>query len=126
MLAVAPGYELEVERGPDWLLVRVLNLDPDCSEAPPLADQLWSLLLRHFTHRMVLELDAVPVLTSEFVGQLIDLYQRIVEHDGVLRLCGLSPENRAVLRATGLDDRFLPYHDRQEAVMGCMRPRQPK
>ena len=27
MLAVAPGCELEVERGPDWLLVRVANLD---------------------------------------------------------------------------------------------------
>ena len=27
MLTIAPGCELDVERGPDWLLVRVRKLD---------------------------------------------------------------------------------------------------
>lgn len=125
MLAVAPGWELEVERGPGWLLVRIKSLDGSSPE-PPLADELWDLLERHFTYRLVLELDQVSVLNSHLIGQLVRLYRLIRQHDGVMRLCGLSPHNLDVLRICRLDDRFLPYRDREEAVMGCSSPRHPK
>ena len=118
MLAIAPGCELDVERGPDWLLVRVRNLDLAESDTAPLAERLWHLLQQHFTYRLVLELDEVQVLNSHLIGQLDQLYRRIEEHDGVMRLCGLSSHNRQVLHACHLDDRLLPYGDRQEAVMG--------
>lgn len=117
MLAIAPDCALDVERGPDWLLVRVRNLDPADSEALRLADRLWSLLEQHFTYRLVLELDEVEVLSSSLIGQLAELCRRIEEHDGVMRLCGLSPENRQALHACRLDDRLPPYEDRKEAVM---------
>lgn len=126
MLAMAPGCELDVERGPDWLLVRVRNLDLADSDTPPLAERLWHVLQQHFTYRLVLELDELQVLNSYVIGQLVELYRRIEEHDGVMRLCGLSPHNRQVLHACRLDDRLPPYGDRQEAVMGCphwARPR---
>ena len=125
MLAVAPGWELEVERGPGWLLVRIKSLD-EASPEPPLADELWDLLERHFTYRLVLELDQVKMLNSYLIGQLVRLYKLVRKHDGVMRLCGLSPYNLRVLRTCQLDDRFLPYRDREEAVMGCCRPRRPK
>ena len=125
MLAVAPGWELDVERGPDWLLVRIKSLDRASTE-PPLAEGLWNLLERHFTYRVVLELDQVSVLNSHLIGQLVQLYRRIRQHDGVMRLCGLSPYNLEVLRTCRLEDRFLPYRDREEAVMGGSRPRQPR
>jgi anti-anti-sigma factor len=118
MLATAPCCELDVERGPDWLFVRVRNLDLEESDSPLLADRLWRLMQQHFTHRLVLELNEVEVLDSFLIGQLIELYRRIEEHDGVMRLCGLSAHNRQVLHACRLDDRLLPYCDRQEAVMG--------
>ena len=126
MLAIAPGCELDVERGPDWLLVRVRNLDLAESDAPPLAERVWHLLQQHFTYRLVLELDEVQVLNSCLIGELLQLHRRIEEHGGVMRLCGLSSHNRQVLHACRLDDRLLPYGDRQEAVMGCphwARPR---
>ena len=126
MLTIVPGCGLDVERGPDWLLVRVRNLDLTESEAPPLAERLWRMLQQHFTYRLVLELDEVAVLSSHLIGQLIELYRRIEEHEGVLRLCGLSPYNRRVLHACRLDDRLLPYGDRQEAVMGQPRPARPR
>lgn len=126
MLAIAPGCELDVERGPEWLLVRVRNLDLAESDAIPLAERLWSLLQQHFTYRLVLELDNVGLLGSLLIGQLVQLYRRIEEHDGVMRLCGLSPHNREVLHATHLDERFLPYTDRRQAVMGNACPRQPR
>jgi len=83
-------------------------------------------LERHFTYRVVLELDQVSVLNSHLIGQLVQLYRRIRQHDGVMRLCGLSPYNLEVLRTCRLEDRFLPYRDREEAVMGGSRPRQPR
>jgi anti-anti-sigma factor len=117
MLATDLACELDVERGPDSLFVRVRNLDTAESNAT-LADRLWSLLEQHFTHRLVLELDNVGVLGSLLIGQLVDLYRRIEEHDGMMRVCGLSACNRDVLRACRLDQHLPPYADRREAVMG--------
>jgi anti-anti-sigma factor len=114
-----------VERGPDWLLVRLRKLDLAESKAPPLAEHLWSLLQQHFTYRLVLEMDGVEVLNSYLIGQLTQLYRWIEERDGVMRLCGLSPANRQVLHACRLDDRLLPYEDRQEVMTGLphLQPR---
>jgi anti-anti-sigma factor len=126
MLAVAPGCELEVERGPGWLLVRVASLDPAELDVPPLAERVWDVLQQHFTYRLVLELDQVRLLTSRLIAQLVQLHRRIEKHGGVMRLCGLSSHNREVLHTCRLDDRLMPYQDRQDAVMGCERPRQPR
>ncbi len=126
MPAIAPGWELEVERGPDWLLVRVKQSDEERAETPPLEGVLWDLLQQHFTYRLVLELDQVDLLNSYLIGQLVALYKRIREHDGVMRLCGLSPYNRRVLHTCRLDERFLPYQDRREAVLGRGGPQRPK
>ena len=126
MLATAPGCELDVERGPDWLLVRVRRLDLTESDAPSFAERIWCLLEQHFTHRLVLELDQVRLLNSDLIGQLIQLYRRIAEHDGVMRLCGLSPYNREVLHKCRLDERLPPYEDRHEAVLASCYPLQPR
>ncbi len=125
MLAIAPGWELAVERGPDWLWVRILKA-PEAREAPPLADEVWEQLCRHFTYRLVLELDQIPVLDSCLIGQLVQLYKRIREHDGVLRVCGLSAYNRQVLHTCNLGSHFPDYHDREEAVMGSRCPHRPR
>ncbi len=124
MLAIAPGCEFDVQRGPDWIIVRIKSFDPAEPDSPLLMERIWSLLEQHFTYRVVLELDQVPLLSSALVEQLLLLYRRIQEHDGVLRLCGLSPYNRRVLHACRLDESLPPYRDRHEAVMG--RPRQPR
>lgn len=125
MLAIAPGWELYVERGPDWLIVKIESMDAR-GETPPVAEIIWSLMQQNLTHRLVLELDEVPVLNSFLIAQLTLLYRRISEHDGVMRLCGLSAYNRRVLHTCRLDERFQPYHNRQEAVMGYSRPTQPR
>jgi anti-anti-sigma regulatory factor len=125
MLAISPGWELDVERGPDWLIVKIQSMDAG-AENPPLAELIWGLMQQHLTHRLVLELDQVPVLNRFLIEQLSQLYRKISEHDGVMRLCGLSYHNRRVLHASRLDERFQPYHDRQEAVLGYSPPSQPR
>jgi anti-anti-sigma factor len=126
MLAIAPGCTLDVERGPDWLLVRVRDFDPMESDAPPLAERLRSLLEQHFTYRLVLELDEVEELDSYLIGELIRLHRWIERHDGVLRVCGLSPQNCRVLHACRLDEQLPLYGDREEAVMGRPRVEKPR
>jgi len=59
MVQIAEGWELDVDRGPDWLFVRPRNVGPQATDTPPLAEQIWSLLQQHFTDRLVLELDQV-------------------------------------------------------------------
>jgi anti-anti-sigma factor len=126
MLAVAPGCEMEVERGPDWLLVRIRGFEGDFSDSCLLAEQLWSLMERHFTYRLVLELDEIQMLNSYLLGQLIQLHKRAERSGGIVRVCGLSDYNCRVLHSTHLDELFRPYPSRQEAVMGCSRPHQPR
>jgi len=81
---------------------------------------------QHFTHRLVLELDQVPMINGRLIGQLMQLYRLIAEHDGVMRLCGLSASNRKVLHQCRLDERLPPYEDRYGAVLGNSGPHWPR
>jgi anti-anti-sigma factor len=125
MIAISPGWELYVERGPDWLIVKIESMD-SYDSGPPLSEIIWALMQQHLTHRLVLEMDQVPVLNSFLINELVKLYGLISEHDGVMRICGLSANNRRVLHACSLEDRFKPYRNRKEAVMGYARPMQPR
>lgn len=127
MLQLAPGWDLTVERGPDWLFVRVRPpVRLSFCDTPPLAESVWELLQQQFSHRVVVELDDVHLLSSYLIGQLILLHKRVSGVGGIMRLSGVSEENRMALRMCRLDDRLPTYTDRTEAVMGGFRPRQPR
>jgi anti-anti-sigma factor len=114
---LAHGWGADVDRGPDWLLVRLHAPKRELGEGARLADDLWSLLQGHMVHRMVLELDDIDRLQSTVLGQLVHLHDRVSRDGGVLRLCGLSPASRQVLRACRLESRFPAYNDRRAAIM---------
>jgi anti-anti-sigma regulatory factor len=108
--------ELEiVERGPDWLFVR---LRPDADHLDNVANRLWSLLDKHFIYRLVLEMDEVEMLPSLLIGQLIMLHKRILYHDGALRLCGLSRPCAEALHFCRLDQALPSFECRADAVRG--------
>jgi anti-anti-sigma factor len=90
------------------------------------AEQVWSLLEQQFTHRLVLEMGEVDRLDSELIGQLVWLYKRIHTHDGMMRICGLSPLAQEVLETCRLGGHFPHYDSREDAVMGHAQPRQPR
>jgi len=121
----ALGWELTVTRGPDSLWVKVHSPGEFSSEAAPLADQLWVVLERHFTYRLVLDLSEIETLDRRLLGQLLALQRRVRHRRGLMRLCGLSASNQQVLQAAGLGDRFPSYCDVEEAVMGSW-PRHPR
>ncbi len=127
----ARGWDLQIERGPDWLFVRPHRPSGNSFVAPvpetsDLAEQVWAVLEQNFTHRLVLELDDIGHLNSHLIGQLVWLYKRIHTHDGTLRICGLSSRNEEVLRVSRLDGRFPLFETREDAVMGFARPAQPR
>jgi len=119
-LQQASGWITEVDRGPDWLFVRLrapVSRDADVSA---LAEQTWDLMRQHFASRIVLELEDLPLLRSSFIGELVLLHKRVHSQGGIMRLAGLSDANQSVLRMMRLDDRFPQYHNRHEAVAGNM------
>ena len=125
MLEVAPGWSMDVSRGPDWLFVRLRISSVEWLDADGLADSVWNQLEQHFSHRLVLELNDLPFLPSSFVGELVRLFKRIHSCGGMMRLCGLSEESLEVLRLTRLDNCFPHYLSREDAVMGA-RPGRPR
>jgi anti-anti-sigma regulatory factor len=118
------AWELTVDRGPDSLWVKVNNPEVP-SEPPPLADQLCSLLERHFTYRLVLDLSDVQTLDRKLLSELLRLQRRIRHHNGLMRFCGLSPSCQRLLKSHGLNDRFPSYCSLEDAVMGSW-PRNPR
>ncbi len=117
--------ELEIEvvgRGPDWLFVRIR---PDEHRLDDLADRLWTLLNKHFIYRLVLEMDEVDFLPSLLMGQLVVLHKRVLQHEGALRLCGLSPSCTDALHFCRLDRALPSFRCREDAVLGnsIVKPR---
>jgi len=123
---IAAGWRMDVERGPDWIFIRLHPAAGGEIDYFSLAEQVWSVLEQSFTYRLVLELDRVDVLQSALIAQLVLLSKRIHSHNGMLRLCGLSPENQQVLHICRLEGCLPNYGNRGEAVMGEFRPMQPR
>jgi anti-anti-sigma factor len=126
MIETVSSWELDVDRGPNWLFVKVRGPKEASLDASRLAERVWALLQEHFTDRLILELDEIGFLSSSFVGQLVLLHKRIALHGGLMRLCGLSSRSQEVLHCCRLDEQFSCYHNREEAVMGICSPRQPE
>jgi anti-anti-sigma factor len=125
-ISLARGWNLDVERGPEWLFVRPRRLSKTADDSPAFAEQVWSILQQNFANRLVLELGDFDCLDSHLLGELLWINQQIHHHDGLMRICGLSPSNQDLLERCRLEERFPPYRDREEAVMGNARPTQPR
>ena len=124
MIQTAAGWGLDVDRGPDWIFVRVHPRN-GFDDAPGLAESVWGVLEQSFIYRVVLELDEIALLHSPVIGQLVLLSKRVHSHGGLLRLCGVSAENRSILHTCRLDGALPFYENRGDAVMGH-RPKHPR
>ncbi len=121
----ATGWQIDVDRGPDWVFVRLHPAEEAQLDDLSMAEQVWSLLEQSFTYRLVVELDEVAILQSYLIAQLVLLAKRIHSHGGMLRLCGLSTANRQVLQLCRLSECLPSYSNRSDAVMGHL-PTQPR
>jgi anti-anti-sigma factor len=121
----APSWTTDVERGPNWLFLRVHGPAKMAGDGNELADVVWQTMQQHLAKRVVLEMDELKMLSSRLIGQLVLLQKRICTSGGTLRVCGLSEASRAALHSTRLDSQLPCYRDRTDALMGT-RPGQPR
>lgn len=117
---IAPGWKIETSRGPNWLFVKLSVSKTGEDNAAGLADYLLSILDQHLTYRMVLDVSALPLLQPPTIAELVRLQSLVGEHEGILRLSGLSAENRQLLRSATIDACLPDYPNVEEAIM---RPR---
>ena len=114
------GWDLEIERGPGWLIITIHPEKQSYYDAPEIADRVWQILSKHFVYRLVLEMDEVEILSSHLMGQLIMLQKRVLQHGGALRLCHLRPRCQDALRLTRLESILPNYENREDAVLARM------
>ena len=117
-MELASGWQMELDRGPDWMYVRLLAPEKPLEDRAEVAQGIWHLLEQEFTYRLVLELDGVFVLDSHLLGELVKLNRRIQAQGGMLRICGLSSSNLEVLKISQLTAQFPHYESRADAIMG--------
>ncbi len=67
------GWAVEIDRGPDWLFISLHGHEPFDPAGIDLAVRVWRLVDQEFVNRLVLEMDNVPILRSELVGELVRL-----------------------------------------------------
>jgi anti-sigma B factor antagonist len=122
LLELAPEWAMDIDRGPDWLFIRLSPPRHGNTDEISLAEMIWQKLEQSFCYRVVLELDDVAYLRSWMIGELVRLHKRVTTHGGMLRLCGVSPDALSTLRICRLADRFPAYRNRTDAVMGYRPP----
>ena len=66
-------------------------------------------------------MDEVDILPSQLIGQLVMLQKRVLQHDGALRLCGLTQACEDALHFCRLDQALPHFHSREDAVYGCQQ-----
>jgi hypothetical protein len=123
---IATKRDLDIERGPNWLFVRVHRCRPGDVEVLSLAERVTSALDQHFIYRVVLELEESVLPCEQLIEELRLLDEWIQEHHGVLRLCGLPSRYTRSLQRSQVTHRFPLYHDREEAVWGGPPPGPPR
>lgn len=115
--SISEAWISRVERGPDWLFVRLRTPDQPSATGCAVAEPVWRAMQDHVLRRVVLELDEVSLLRSELIRELILLLKRVELNGGLLRLAGMSDHHQQVLELCRLADRFPRYPDRHAAVM---------
>ncbi len=112
------GFKLSVDRGPNWLFVKLRPKRRFAEDVSQIADELWSIASRHFIYRVVLELEELDRMPAELTEQLVILQERLMQCGGSLRICGLPAECVEKLRDSHLDVALPNFATRQEAVLG--------
>ena len=115
---VIDGFKISVDRGPNWLFVKLRPKRHFAEEIPQIADHLWSIASRHFIYRLVLELEELDLMPPDMIEQLVLLQERLTQCSGAMRICGLSAECAEALRDCQLDAALPNYATRQAAVLG--------
>ncbi len=126
LIALAPGWKTELDRGPEWLFVKLYGPDSDAADATGLAESLYTLLRQEFKQRLLLELDNIQHMPRDLVIELHLLRDELEREGSLLRVCGLCAEHEVSLSRSEFSPHLLCYPDRDAALLGFFRPSKPR
>ena len=110
------GPSIEVERGPDWLFVRVAGGATGPME--DLTTSVWETIREHGASRVVLELDHLDTIDEALGGVIGELGTRVRDAGGLIRICGLSEPKLTRLRRVAAAASVPHFDTRGDAVGG--------
>ena len=73
-------------------------------------------LLSNGRTKFVLNLRELRYVDNDGLGQIVDAYKSAQEAEGSVKLCGVTPQLREVLRETRLDSFLEAFGSEQDAV----------
>ena len=107
---------IEVERGPDWLFVRVAG--GAGAGQGELTRSVWEAIREHGASRVVLELDHVDTIDEALGGAIGEIGMRVRDAGGLIRICGLSEPKLSRLRSVAAAAAVPHFDTRSDAVGG--------
>lgn len=109
-------WDVAVERGPDWLFLRLENGTPGAADRP-LAERLLGTIQANRAHRVVLELDHVESIDETLLDAITTVGSHVRGDGGLIRVCGLSAGNLQQLRKSAPGSE-LPHFESRSAAVG--------
>ncbi len=124
-------YDVCLERGPDWLFVKLFPTETDAPRrGGDLGHALWNVAREHGTNRLVVELNGVERVDEGLLEGLDVLLQLVARDGGLLRICGLWGANLDRYESCRLAEHLPHFSCRYEAVGAgsweFARPAQPR
>jgi hypothetical protein len=105
-----------VERGPDWLFVKMAG--QATGAADDLTASVWETIREHGASRVILELDRVETVDEALGGVIGELGTRVRDAGGLIRICGLSQPGLSRLRQVAAAASVPHFGSRSDAVGG--------
>jgi anti-sigma B factor antagonist len=116
----AGQFRLDLEQGPDGVVVVVVQGDTDLHVAPELRERL-TRTIDAGTTAIVVDLSDVTFVDSMALGVLLGATKRMRAAGGRLRLVVVRPETRRIFEITLLD-RVLEIDATREEALANVRP----
>lgn len=82
----------------------------------PIAHTLREAIDKHRPADLIIDFTRVRFLSSTMLGLLVDIWRRMKEYGGRIRICGIDPQLTRVFRITHLDRIFEFSTDQASAV----------
>ena len=116
-------YDLfEVEHVQDVTLVRLDRVHLDSpAEVDELRDELESLIGEEHPSKMLVSFCRVPTVTSQAIGALLEIRDKIDETGGAMKLCEMHPAIRNAFTVLDLEGTMFPIHEGETEAINDFR-----
>ena len=99
--------------------ITIVSLDAatiSTSGMEPIARALREVIDQRRPEKLIIDFSRVRFISSMMLGLLVDIWRRMKEYGGLVRICGIDPQLTRVFRITHLDRIFDFSKDLSSAV----------